>query len=228
MLERLERGKKETAKDYAMRVLMHNIISLNLVPGQVISENEIAQILGISRTPVREAFIELSKASMLEIYPQRGTCIALIDVDMVEQSRFIRSVLEKTIVQMACDAADAEDIDALEENLRLQQSCADQKNYKRLLALDNEFHRLLFRACDKEKVYDFIEGMMAHFDRVRMLNLAEMDMQKTVDEHGEILRSIKNRDKNRAIALIEQHLFRINEDITYLKQLHPEYFKNIC
>lgn len=228
MLERLERGKKETAKDYAMRVLMHNIISLNLVPGQVISENEIAQILGISRTPVREAFIELSKASMVEIYPQRGTCIALIDVDMVEQSRFIRSVLEKAIIQLVCDDAVQEDIEALEENLRLQQSCVDRKDYKRLLSLDNEFHRLLFKACNKEAVYDLIESMMAHFDRVRMLNLAEMNMQKTVDEHKEILQFIKNRDKSGAMILIEQHLFRINEDITYLRQLHPEYFKSIC
>ena len=62
MLEILPKNKRETAREYVTRVLKYNIVNLNLKPGQAISENEIAELLGVSRTPVREAFLELAKA----------------------------------------------------------------------------------------------------------------------------------------------------------------------
>jgi len=225
MLEILERGKKETAKEYATRVLKYNIMNLNLEPGQIVSENEIAQQLGISRTPVREAFIELSKVSMVEILPQKGTYIAPINLNMIEQSRFMRAVLEKAVVELDCQSGDKNYIAALDENIMLQQNCANQGDYKRLLQLDNEFHRLLFSMAGKAAIYDFMENMMGHFDRARMLNLAEMDKQKTVDEHRHLLEFIKAGDKESAAALMERHLSRINTDLAYLEDRHPEYFE---
>ena len=72
-----ERLKRETAREYALRIIRQNIISLDLEPGSRISENELASELGISRTPVREALIELSKIKVIEIYPQRGSYISL-------------------------------------------------------------------------------------------------------------------------------------------------------
>ncbi|WP_148865907.1 GntR family transcriptional regulator [Thermosediminibacter litoriperuensis] len=225
MLEVLERNGKENAREYVIRVLRHNIINMNLKPGQLVSENEIAEILGVSRTPVREAFIELSKSSMVEIYPQKGTYISRIDMEMVEESRFVRCVLEKAVVQLACKMISEADIVALEENLQLQNSCVIRKDFKRLLSLDNHFHELLFKACNKVTTYNLIQSMMSHFDRVRILNLAEMDMQRTVNDHKEILQAIKDKDEKTAADLMEKHLTRVIFDQTYLKEVHPEYFK---
>ncbi|MDK2880130.1 MAG: GntR family transcriptional regulator, rspAB operon transcriptional repressor [Thermoanaerobacteraceae bacterium] len=225
VLEVLERSRRETAREYVMRVLQHNIVNLNLKPGQAISENEIAELLGVSRTPVREALIELSRASIVEIYPQKGTYISLIDMEMVEESRFMRCVLEKAIVELACDMLSENDFVALEENLSLQDSCVNRRDYKRLLNLDNKFHELLFKACNKERTYNLIASMMTHFNRVRILNLAEMDMQRTVNDHKEILQAIKDKDKQKAVASMERHLTRVIFDQSYLAEKHPEYFK---
>ena len=225
MLEPLERSRKESAREYVIRVLRHNIINLNLKPGQHVSENEIAEILGVSRTPVREAFIELSRSSMVEIYPQKGTYISLIDLEIVEESRFMRCVLEKAVVELACDMLSQIDMVTLEENLQLQDSCVIRKDYKRLLSLDNSFHELLFKACNKEMTYSLIKSVMAHFDRVRILNLAEMDMKRTVNDHQEILEAIKDKDKETSADLMEKHLTRVIFDQDYLTKIHPEYFK---
>ncbi|HHW03212.1 MAG TPA: GntR family transcriptional regulator [Thermoanaerobacterales bacterium] len=225
MLEVLERNRRETAREYVMRVLQHNIVNLNLKPGQAISENEIAEMLGVSRTPVREALIELSRASIVEIYPQKGTYISLIDMEMVEESRFMRCVLEKAVAELACDMLSENDFIALEENLHLQESCVNRNDYKRLLYLDNSFHELLFKACKKERTYNLIASMMTQFDRVRILNLAEMDMRRTVNDHREILQAIKSRDKKAAVASMERHLTRVIFDQSYLAEKHPEYFK---
>jgi len=225
MFEPLERIKRETAREYVMRVLRHNVINLNLEPGQVISENEIAEMLGVSRTPVREAFIELSRASIVEIYPQKGTYISLIDKEIVEESRFMRCVLEKAVAELSCDVLSEDDRIALEENVHLQESCVSRNDYKRLLYLDNSFHELLFKACNKERIYSLIESMMLHFNRMRLLNLAEMDMKRSVDDHKEILEAIKCKNKERAVASMETHLSRVILDQTYLIKRHPEYFK---
>lgn len=225
MFEKLEREKREYAREYVVRVLRHNIINLNLKPGQLVSENEIAEVLGISRTPVREAFIELSKESLVEIYPQKGTCISPIDMDVVEETRFLRCAVEKAIVQLCCDVLSHSDIVHLEENVRQQELCVERQNYKHLLSLDNSFHEYLFKACNKKMIYGLIKSAMAHFDRVRILNLLEMDMEVTVKEHKQILEAIKNKEKEMAEKFMEQHLTRVIFDMSYLKEKHPEYFK---
>jgi DNA-binding GntR family transcriptional regulator len=225
VLEVLEKARQETAREYVIRVLLYNVENLNLKPGQLVSENEIAQSLGVSRTPVREAFIELSRTGVVEIFPQKGTGISLIDIKIVEETRFVRCTIEKAVVQLACDMWTEADMIALEENLQLQHACVSRKDYKRLMSLDNEFHRLLFKACDMEMTYRLIASVMVHFNRVRLLNLAEMDMQRTVNDHYDILQSVKRRDKEGATGAVERHLSRVLFDKNYLMELHPEYFK---
>ena len=88
-----QRQPRETGRDYALRTIKDNIIHLELAPGSMVSENELAAAMGLSRTPVREALIELSKVKIVEIYPQKGSAVALIDYDLVAESRFMRKVL---------------------------------------------------------------------------------------------------------------------------------------
>lgn len=225
MLEPLKRCRRETAREYVIRVLQYNIENLNLKPGQLVSENEISQILGVSRTPVREAFIELSRSSMVKIYPQRGTYISLIDMKVVEESRFMRCVLETAVVKLACDMLTEDDIAVLEDNVQLQGLCVKRKDYKRLLSLDNIFHEHLFKACDMMMTYNLIQSVMSHFNRVRILNFVNMDMQITVDEHRGILQAIKDKDKELSASRMEKHLSRVILDQSYLTKIHPEYFK---
>ena len=97
-----DRLPKESARDFAFRTLRDNIVSLELKPGTLISENEIAMELGVSRTPVREAIIDLAKAGIIEILPQRGSYVSLIDPNMVEESRFVRKTLDKAVIELAC------------------------------------------------------------------------------------------------------------------------------
>ena len=85
-MELLDRQPSENARSYALRVLLHNIITLELAPGSAVSENELSLVLKLSRTPVREALIELSKMGLVDIQPQRGSYIAKIDYELVEES----------------------------------------------------------------------------------------------------------------------------------------------
>ncbi|MBQ6320358.1 MAG: GntR family transcriptional regulator [Lachnospiraceae bacterium] len=219
------RLQQETARDYAFRVLRDNIVSLELKPGTLISENEMAMELGLSRTPVREAIIDLAKVSIIETIPQRGSYVALIDTKMVEESRFLRKVLDEAVIEVACDIADSASIDAMEENVHLQEFYLEKSDTNRIFELDNAFHKLIYSAAQKDIIYDIRSTMMLHFDRVRTLSVEAVKDMKIVGDHRGMLEAIKGHDKEAAVALVEKHLGRYRVDETKIREEFPAYFK---
>ncbi|MCR5733635.1 MAG: GntR family transcriptional regulator [Lachnospiraceae bacterium] len=220
-----DRLSQESAKDYAFRVLRENIVSLKLKPGTLVSENEMATELGLSRTPVREALIDLSKVMIIESIPQRGSYVSLIDSKMVEESRFLRKVLDKAVIEVACDIASKESIDALEENVHLQEYYLEREAPEKIYKLDNEFHRLIYIAAEKGIINDMMSTMMLHFDRVRMMSVETVKDMKIVGDHRGMLEAIKEKDKEKAVALVEKHLNRYSFDEEQIRKGFPEYFK---
>jgi len=220
-----ERRPKESARDYALRILKDNIISLELAPGAVVSENELSSQLELSRTPVREALIELSKSGIVEILPQKGSRIALIDYDFINEFNFLRKVLETAVVELDCEVATPEDILILEQNLNQQEFYLKNPSPARLLETDDNFHRELFRICNKMQIYNVMKNMSTHFDRVRGLSLSALKDIKIVQDHRTILDAIKAKDKELAKATIEKHLSRYKLDEEVIRQKYPHYFK---
>ncbi len=100
----IERKTSDSVREYVYQVLKSSIMFLDLEPGTNITEKDIAQKLNVSRTPVREALIKLSQEDLLDIYPQKGTVVSLIDLSHVEEARFIRRNLERATIEMACSA----------------------------------------------------------------------------------------------------------------------------
>ena len=219
-----ERYARETARDYALRMLKRNIASLELAPGAMLSENELSASLGLSRTPIREALIELNKIRIVEILPQRGSRIALIDCAMVEESRFLRMVLEKAIIELACDQAASLDFSAAEASVKLQQFYIENRMTDKLLALDDDFHREFYRLTNKLQTWYLLESMRLHFDRVRSLSLASVKEIKIVSDHEGILRAVRAGDRAEAAAQVAKHLSRYKVDEAAIRERYANYF----
>ena len=219
-----ERYARETARDYALRMLKRNIANLSLSPGAMLSENELSAALGLSRTPIREALIELSKIRIVEILPQRGSRIALIDCAMVEESRFLRLVLETAIIALACELAPSLDFSAAEANVRLQQFYIENRMPEKLMELDDDFHRELYRLTNRMQTYQLLESMRLHFDRVRSLSLATVKEIKIVADHEAILRAVRAGDKAEAAAQVAKHLSRYKVDEQAIRERFASYF----
>ena len=220
-----ERLAGETAREYALRELKENIISLELKPGTAVSENELAAELGISRTPVREALSELVKVSILEIYPQRGSFVSLIDPKMVDESRFLRKVLDRAVIEVACSMASPVVIDEMEENVHLQEFYLEKQDADRIFELDNAFHKLIYTAAQKDILYEMRSNMMIHFDRVRTLSVESVKDMKIVADHRDMLEAIKAKDSVGAVKLVDKHLSRYQVDEYQIREEFPEYFK---
>ena len=97
-----KRHERESAKEYAYRVLKDNIMSLELKPGEVLSEMELAEKLNLSRTPIREVIMRLKGEHLIDVKPQSGTSVSLIDMDLIEEAVFMRFVIEEEVLKLAC------------------------------------------------------------------------------------------------------------------------------
>ncbi|MBQ3793269.1 MAG: GntR family transcriptional regulator [Lachnospiraceae bacterium] len=225
-MRKIEKLPVETVREYAFRAITENIISLDLAPGTAISENEIAGFLGISRTPVRESIQELHKAAIIEIYPQRGSYVSLIDNQYVEEAVFLRTVLDKAVIEEACDMATPEDIAAMEENIALQEFYLSNNATEKIYELDNAFHKMIYTCSKKEIIHEMRKTIMIHFDRVRSLAMITVKDIKIVNDHKLMLKAIKEKDKETAKELVEKHLNRYRVDQEALLKAYPQYFKN--
>ena len=223
-MELLDRQPSENARSYALRVLLHNIITLELAPGSAVSENELSQILKLSRTPVREALIELSKMGLVDIQPQRGSYIAKIDYELVEESRFMRLVLENAVLALVCEGITPEHEEMLRANMEEETRHLEAGDYTRLFELDTDFHRLLFTSVGKARTYSIIHSQMVHFDRLRALSLKSLKPDKIVEDHENILYAIGRRDSELAEMLMTRHLTRHRVEKSELIKLYPDYF----
>ena len=226
MLEVTERAAGESGREYAHRTLEANIVSLNLAPGEVIHLNDVAAQMGLSRTPVREALLDLAKVGIVEVYPQSGSVVALVDFDLVEEARFLRSTLECAVVAEACAEAKPELLARLHESLRAQEYCLESGQAgTRLLELDNEFHRMLFAAVGKERCFEIVRGFSVHFDRVRSMELTSVRDLKVVSDHRAVLAALEAHDADAARACMAEHLARYKVEAAAMPAHYPDYFK---
>lgn len=221
----LDRLPDENARAYAVRVLLYNITALELPPGSSVSENELSAFMSLSRTPVREALIELSRMNLVEIFPHRGSYISRIDYSLVEESRFMRLVLENAVVKLACESGiSPRFMEQLEENLKKEEAYSDTGEFSVQLELDNHFHRLLFESVGKAWTFDVIYAHMVHFDRIRILTLKSWQDSRSVKDHQNILYAIRQQDGELAEMLMTRHLTRFQVEKTELTKWYPDYF----
>ena len=220
-----ERLPRETGRDYALRVLKENIVNLEIAPGSQISENELSAALGISRAPIREALSELEKVKIVEIQPQKKTSVLLIDPALVEEARFMRSTLEDAVIGEVCMQRTEQDLFRLEENLTLQDLAFRSNALDQVMIKDNEFHRCFFEISRKPEIYQLMQTLQIHFDRVRNLTLYTIIDRKILEEHKEIFRCIREQDVENARIRLRANLERVQVDSSVVRKAYPQYFK---
>ncbi|GEN88967.1 GntR family transcriptional regulator [Oceanobacillus sp. FSL W8-0428] len=216
---------KHSTRDFVYDSLRESIMDLELPPGAAISEKEISEELEVSRTPVREAFLRLKEDELLTVLPQRGSFVALIDLDHVEEARFLREQAEAGIIRLACEQFSDECLNKLEMNVIEQKKARDDDDENTLYILDKEFHRLLAEGADKRRVWKTIQKMDTHSMRLRKLSIElKLNWKKLVEQHEAMVEAIKEKNQKKAEDLIRAHLALLIYDQKALKDRYPDYF----
>jgi DNA-binding GntR family transcriptional regulator len=216
-----------TEETMALRVvgaLRDEIVSMALKPGDVISESDIAGRYGVSRQPVREAFIRLAQQGLLLIRPKRATVVKKISPDGVRQSRFIRESIEVEIIRrVAAKPGDAAEV--LKALIAEQEVASSADDHRGFHTLDELFHRTLARLAGVEYAWQLIDDHKMQLDRVRYLTLGVSSSRVAIGEHKIIAAAVAAGDVPGAEAAMRAHLARAEVLLGQTISDHPDFFE---
>jgi len=205
--------------------LRRAIVAMELLPGARLSEETIAARHGVSRQPVREALIALSRTRLVEVIPQRGTRVAKISVAKMAEARFVREAIETAVVRRACEGFDAKTRLRIDDLLDLQTKVADRNDHIAFQRYDELFHIALTEGAGCPLAWQAIADIKAHMDRVCQLTLpGTASMLPLVEQHRAIMAAIDARDGDAAAAAMHHHLTEILRALTRLEAEHAELF----
>lgn len=217
----------EPVNQQIYRLLRKDIVECAIAPGKLLSEKDIAARFAVSRQPVREAFIKLAEAGLVQILPQRGTFVMRISAKRVADARFIRQAMECAIVRRAAQNITDQQVTLLEHNLHRQELAAQNKLMHEFFSLDDDFHRLLTEIADCPLAWDIIESIKATMDRVRFLSLGQVSPPLTlINQHGRIFEAVKARDADTAERAMHDHLQELIFSITPISRQNSDWFED--
>jgi DNA-binding GntR family transcriptional regulator len=198
---------------------------MKLLPGQRLSETDISAQLGVSRQPVREAFIKLNQNGLVEILPQRGTYVVKISVKLISDARFVRESVELAIIKKAIEIADNSFFEKIDHLLEKQREASIANDAEMFHKYDDAFHKCFAIEIDHEYAWHIVEQQKLRLDRVRFLSLPQADtMDPLINQHSMIVQAVKDRDLNAAEVALKSHLSRLNLVLPEIIRRHPDYF----
>jgi GntR family transcriptional regulator, rspAB operon transcriptional repressor len=211
------------AKIYAD--LRAELVSLKRLPGEPISEAELAKSYGFSRTPAREAVRKLADEGLVEIFPQSGTFVSRIPLAALPEAIVIRKALEETSARLAAERAQRSQTIALLACLERQREASRAGDRDAFHQTDEAFHRAIAEAAGYRGIWSVVEQVKVQVDRYRRLTLPQAGrMARAIREHAAIAAAIESGDGARAARAMGVHLDGLLSDIPGIRRLNPDYF----
>jgi DNA-binding GntR family transcriptional regulator len=202
------------------------VLNMQIAPGTMISENEVGQLFGASRTPVREAFAQLRDDGLVVTWPSRGTYVSKLSEHQIRSAHFAREALECAVVEKLCTEGLVPDsMDALEDVLARQRTAIEADEKLEFQQLDDRFHVLLAEATGFDRIGGLLLREKASLDRLRVLSLSDSgQMARLLAEHEGILDSIRQGFTGQAVDRMRQHLRQVLTTLSDLIDANREYF----
>ena len=222
--------KQEVTDKYSLRgrvfhKLREDILSGKYEEHEELKEVAISEEMGVSRTPVREAFRQLELEGLIQIIPNKGAYVTGITEKDVKDIYIIRSLLEGLCARWATEHITPEKMEEMEENVYLAEFHAAKGHLEQLAELDNRFHDILYEACDSKILEHQLKDFHQYVLRVRRKTLSNANRgPKSNEEHARIMEAIKNKDADLAESLAHQHTINAYENMVK-NGLHEAYEK---
>ncbi len=210
--------KQEVTDKYSLRGRVFHRIREDILNGKYkdheeLKEVAIGQELGVSRTPVREAFRQLELEGLIQIIPNRGAYVTGIKVKDIEDIYMIRSKLEGLCARWACENITKEQLEEMEENIYLAEFHAARGHMEQMAELDNRFHNILYESCNSKMLEHLLKDYHQYVWRVRQKTLSSSRGAVSNVEHKFIMEAIKENNPDKAEELANQHMINAYENM---------------
>ena len=204
--------KTEVSDKFSLRGRVYHKIRDDILSGVYRDNEELREVaigeeLGVSRTPVREAFRQLELEGLIQIIPNKGAYVTGITVKDVQDIYMMRSKLEGLAARWATEHITEEQMNEMEENIYLSQFHASKGHMEQIANLDNRFHEILYEACNSKMLEHQLRDFHEYVLRVRKRTLAENKRSNaSTEEHKEIMEAIKAKDPDKAELAANKHI----------------------
>ena len=220
--------KQEVTDKYSLRGrvfhrLREDILSGKYAEHEELKEMAIGEEMGVSRTPVREAFRQLELEGLIQIIPNKGAYVTGITEKDVKDIYMIRSLLEGLCARWATEHITEEKMEEMEENVYLAEFHAKKGHMEQLAELDNRFHDILYESCDSKILEHQLKDFHQYVLRVRKKTLSSVSRgNKSNEEHRLIMEAIRDKNADLAEQLAHQHMINAYENMVK-NGLHEAY-----
>ncbi len=216
--------RQESVPRQVYRLLRDRIQAGELKPGESINERRLAEWLGVSRTPIREAVRRLAGEGLIEIIPNVGTSVALVDPQRVYEFCVIRISLECAAIEEATrhfTPAIGRQLDRLIEE---QDETVDTGDMLRNIAVDTEFHKVILKLSGFATVVEIMDRVMGEIIRARYLSIRLPGrLREPVAEHRAIVEALRSGDPKASSAAVRRHLKLSITSIMRVMETNPEF-----
>lgn len=190
--------------------LKKEILDLRLEPGRAISENDICDRFGVSRTPVRDALRLLQEQGFVETIPYRGTYVTLLSLDNIKQMIYMRVAVETMVLRDFTRIYTPLDLEDIRHAIARQRALAQEPGFEpeQFYHMDAQLHSLWFRAVKRQKLWEMLQAQQLHYTRFRMLDfITETDFMRIIGEHEELFQMISGKDERGLEESLKEHLY---------------------
>lgn len=208
-------------REVVFESLREAIIGGILMPGERLMEQQLAEELGVSRTPVREAIRKLELEGFVVMIPRKGAYVAGISLKDVADVFEIRAALEGLAAGLAAERITDDELEELERILVRKAEIIEENNLEQLIEIDTMFHDHLYRASRNEKLVQIINNLREQIQRFRSTTLAYPGRMKVaLEEHKKIVEAISERNVVLAQQLAQEHIE--NAENSMLETIHQK------
>ena len=194
-------------RDVVFNTLRQAILTGNLKPGERLMEIHLANRLGVSRTPIREAMRKLELEGLVTMIPRRGAEVARITEKSMNDVLEIRRALDILCVELACKRINEEELEALEEACSNFEKAVETKDVRKIAQADVEFHDIIAQATRNQRLIQMLNNLSEQMYRYRFEYIKETDRhEQLIREHKAILEGIRQRDQEKASAASGIHI----------------------
>ncbi|WP_371365536.1 HTH-type transcriptional repressor RspR [Sporomusa rhizae] len=206
-------------REVVAETLREAIVNGTLSPGERLMEIQLAEELGVSRTPVREAIRKLELEGFVVMIPRRGTYVADLSIKDINEVFEIRTALDVLAAGLAVERITEDELEQLERLLVEISDLTEQGDADKIVEVDGQFHDILYRASRNDRLVGIINNLREQFTRFRSISMQYPGrIQKTVEEHRRLVEAIAGRDLELAQQIAREHME--NSEQTLLQDLN--------
>lgn len=194
-------------RDVVFNTLRQAILRGELKPGERLMEIQLANRLGVSRTPIREAIRKLELEGLVLMIPRKGAEVAEITEKNLRDVLEVRGALEELAVGLACDRIDKEGIESLKKAAKGFEAVLDSEDITKIAEADVAFHDIIYNATANERLIQLLNNLREQMYRYRVEYLKQKECHpKLMSEHLEIICAIENGERDKAASITSQHI----------------------